>query len=129
MKNRLVLILLVVFLSSSTEIYQFFKIPFLVEHYLKHKEEGDSLSFLTFLEVHYSHHIKYDEDHEEDSKLPFKSCCHLSTGIGITAVEPCTHLPLSIKEVFCIKNEFFLSNSDLLPASCPVSIWQPPKSC
>lgn len=61
------------FVSSSSEFIELSKLPFLVQHYCKHKSEKKSLSLIAFLKLHYSKESKNDNDDNEDSKLPFKT--------------------------------------------------------
>ena len=43
MKKFILIILAVSFLNSSTELHEFFRLPFLVQHYSKHHSEDHSL--------------------------------------------------------------------------------------
>lgn len=126
LKRLLTILLLLIFLTSGTELYQLFKLPFLVEHYLKHKEQDRSISLFDFLALHYKGGIKYDEDYDSDMKLPFKTCCHGESSV-INAVVPQYKTPLPVKVCFVLKNEFYLSNVSYLPSSYLAAIWQPPK--
>lgn len=58
-------------LVLQSPLGQFVKLPLLVEHYIKHKERSD-ISFLTFLEDHYSTNHS-DSDAKEDDSLPFNN--------------------------------------------------------
>lgn len=72
MKRWFSIVLIFVFLCSTTEFYQFLRIPILIEHYLDHKSNNSTLGFIAFLQLHYDHHVK-DADWETDQKLPFLS--------------------------------------------------------
>lgn len=63
---------LVVYLFSSQEVREVFKLPVLVEHFTKHRSLNPEMSFADFFEMHYIHDVK-DGDYKEDKKLPFKS--------------------------------------------------------
>ena len=66
-------------LNVSTEIHQLWKLPFLIQHYLHHQEEDRSLSFITFLKIHYTDKDHpNDNDDKEDNELPFKSVGNIS---------------------------------------------------
>lgn len=73
MKKFILIILAVSFLNSSTELHEFFRLPFLVQHYSKHRSEDHSLSFIDFLKMHYSNNHPDDNDDDDDTELPFKS--------------------------------------------------------
>lgn len=62
--------LLVLYLVSTTELYQLLKIPDLVEHYCEHKALNPEMSLTAFLKTHYNHPVK-DGDYGKDQKLPF----------------------------------------------------------
>ena len=67
--------------SIQTPLGQLFKLPLLIEHYLKHQsKDGDS--FAEFMYEHYkSSHD--DDDSAEDQQLPFKNITFHSIGHAI----------------------------------------------
>lgn len=83
MKGFVTILLLVLLVSLQTPVVQLFKIPVLIEHFLKHKE-STRLSFLGFLEDHYSPGHN-DADQDEDERLPFKRIIFFSFGFAILA--------------------------------------------
>lgn len=81
MKKAATIFLLVLMVSIQTPVGQLFKLPLLIEHYIKHqKQEG--ISLLGFLEDHYASDHK-DADLPEDEKLPFKNITFSSIGYAI----------------------------------------------
>ena len=58
------------YLVSTTELYQLFKIPELVEHYVEHKNLNPEMTLTAFLKTHYDHPVK-DGDYGKDQRLPF----------------------------------------------------------
>lgn len=70
MKKMLSLLLITLYLVSTTELYQLLKIPTLVEHYLEHKAINPDMPMVAFLKTHYDHPTK-DGDYGKDQKLPF----------------------------------------------------------
>ena len=102
MKNAVTIFLLVLMVSIQTPLGQVFKLPLLVEHYLKHqKQNGDSL--INFLENHYESNHR-DADFPEDEQLPFKNIMFYNIGYAI--LNPVVHanvvasLPAGKKVVF-----------------------------
>jgi hypothetical protein len=81
MKKAVTILLLILMVSIQTPVGQLFKLPLLIEHYLKHQKQED-ISFISFLEVHYtSDHM--DADFPEDEQLPFKNITFYSIGYAI----------------------------------------------
>ncbi len=70
MKKLVSILLLILYLVSTTEIYQLLKIPQLVEHYVEHKGLNSEMTFTAFLKTHYDNPAK-DGDYGKDQKLPF----------------------------------------------------------
>lgn len=70
MKKMLSILLITLFLVSTTELYQFLKLPILAEHYLEHKALNPDMNVTAFLVAHYNHPSK-DSDYGKDQKLPF----------------------------------------------------------
>lgn len=102
----------VLVLNSSTEIHQLWKLPFLFQHYLHHRQEDASISFLSFLKIHYTDKDHpNDNDDKDDNELPFKSVgniSHIDTPIidrkiiseenYIAAEKPSTYYPEGIPD-------------------------------
>lgn len=126
-KRFATILLLFLFVTYGTELYQLYKLPFLVQHFIKHKHEDKNLSLIQFLAIHYTHGDVNDKDMQEDMKLPFKTCCHSSV-LTINAVVPQTNTTISIKEIYCLKNEFVECNTQYNPSVLASPIWQPPKN-
>lgn len=70
MKKLISILLLCLYLVSTTELYQLLKIPDLIEHYWEHKALNPEMSLTAFLKTHYDHPVK-DKDYRKDQKLPF----------------------------------------------------------
>lgn len=61
-------------LCGSTELHQFFKLPFLLNHFREHQKETPLISIIEFLRIHYnSGQHSDDNDDNSDKQLPFKS--------------------------------------------------------
>ena len=82
-KKIIVILLSALMLNGTTEIHQLWKLPSLVQHYLHHQNEDPSVSFISFLKIHYTDKDHpNDNDDNEDNELPFKSIgtiSHLDT--------------------------------------------------
>lgn len=123
MKRWLPILLIFIYLCSTTEFYQFLKIPILVEHYLEHKSKNPGLSFYAFLKLHYDHHVK-DGDWETDQKLPFIDTGNYYTSLYTLyskynlKVEP-LNSPERLSKII-VKDEKWMEGE------FNFSIWQPP---
>ena len=98
MKATITIFLLVLLASVQTPLGQLFKLPFLMEHFYKHQNQG-GVSLLDFLKSHYAstHH---DADLPEDNQLPFKSIIDYSIGFAIVPSVIRTNLiPLQARAV------------------------------
>ena len=79
MKKKLVILFLgSVYLFGATDADQLLKLPLLITHYVKHKKENPQTTFNSFLKMHYVDPQPFDEDYQQDMKLPFKTITHLS---------------------------------------------------
>ena len=126
MKKWVSIVLLSLFLVSTTELYQLLKMPVLVEHFLEHKVKNRDITFIDFIKMHYNDPVK-DADYTTDQKLPFVA----------------HSLPLTL--VFTINPEFIIEIKKHIPSDTDKktfsedhlfynkdavnSIWQPPKNC
>ena len=70
MKKMISILLILLYLVSTTELYQLLKIPDLVEHYFEHKKLNPEMPVIAFFKAHYNHPVK-DGDYGKDQKLPF----------------------------------------------------------
>lgn len=64
------ILLLSLYLVSTTELNQLLKLPILIEHYNEHHKLNPDMTVLAFFKAHYDHPAK-DADHNTDRKLPF----------------------------------------------------------
>ena len=70
MKKWVSILLLSLYLLSTTELNQLLKLPVLIEHYVEHKNLNPEMTLLAFFKMHYDHPVK-DADYKTDRKLPF----------------------------------------------------------
>ncbi|MDE3236555.1 MAG: hypothetical protein KGO81_11420 [Bacteroidota bacterium] len=127
MKKVVAIFLFSLYFFGSTEAYQLLKLPLLVKHYIKHKEEDPSINITAFLKLHYNKKMVVDDDFQQDMQLPFKTnnadAC-LVASVSMPA-SPVIFEYVPLPEV---KNEFIMKN-DLQPIH-PLrsAIFQPPKN-
>lgn len=122
MKRALSIVLLSVYVFSSTEMHQLLKVPVLVMHFIEHKQLSGSLTFVEFISVHYSTDVTHDaHDHE----LPFKDFDHCVTVQTIvmpsSKIEIQSHL---VPETKTVHTSFYKPS---IPSSHLSEIWQPPR--
>jgi hypothetical protein len=65
-------IMLWVMILDTTSLYQVFKVPSLISHFVEHKALNNQISFIDFLSMHYWGEDLNDNDDEKDMQLPFK---------------------------------------------------------
>ncbi|SDD01331.1 hypothetical protein [Niabella drilacis] len=123
MRNWIAIGMLSLYLVSSTEAYQFLKIPILVEHFIEHRQEDPGMTLWAFLKMHYDNPVK-DADYQTDQKLPFVSHSGSLTLVftldnGFLVELKKWRVPPS-KPVALYRNVFY--QKDFLS-----SIWQPPR--
>lgn len=81
MKTVISIFILVIMVSIQTPVGQFFKLPLLIEHFIKHQKQN-GVSFIGFLNDHYSSGHT-DNDLPEDNQLPFKNITFHTIGYAI----------------------------------------------
>lgn len=123
MKRIIAFVLITIFLCVNTSIGQLLKIPNLIEHYIEHKNEltPTSISFVDFLELHYSKNA--DNTQEEHQDLPFKTFEIASTVFVL--VNNANFQIQSIKAEITTKQKFFYHQS--FKSHLITTIWLPPK--
>jgi hypothetical protein len=118
------------YLMSVTALYQFVKLPLLIEHYIDHKSIDNNITFRNFLFMHYVLTDDGDGDKSADMKLPFKTCDEWGTSVNLTisflpsifSLEKIQVPFFEVKKTI-IENNFFLTSSFLS------IVWQPPRTC
>ncbi|WP_295801678.1 hypothetical protein [Mucilaginibacter sp.] len=128
MKKFTAILLLTVYLFSTTELHQLLKLPVVFEHFAEHQQKNKNISFLQFLDMHYMHGSPKDKDYGDDMKLPFKTadnCVSMASPVVI----PCL---LNVFESHIVNipvKEMHIPKDELIPSSYLSRVWQPPKSC
>lgn len=128
MKKITAIFFLVVYIFSTTEAHQLFKLPVIFEHYAEHQQENSQITLLEFLDMHYLHGSPKDKDYGRDMQLPFKTTndcvssvlpAFVPTTLQFTLLPP---MEVTTQKVFITKDPFIL-------CSYLANIWQPPKTC
>lgn len=73
MKEKAAILLMAVYLFGATNACQVLKLPLLVTHYLKHKQESPYITLGSFFKMHYIDAQPFDADYTQDMQLPFKT--------------------------------------------------------
>lgn len=107
------------------ELHELSKLPALIDHFQKHKQQQPDLSFLAFVELHYQNPDHHEQDSQTHHKLPFSSHHQLQTCAVQLAFEDhsicinCQLIPLQkISDVVY---------KEPVVVDLTASIWQPPK--
>ena len=103
MKVAAAILFWVLLVAVQTPAGQFFKLPFLVCHYMKH-QLTNGVSVIDFLEDHYATGDQY-ANLPEDEQLPFKSIVLFNIGFAI--------LPDAIRQN---TSAFFLVRKKMIPS-------------
>ncbi|WAC14013.1 hypothetical protein [Dyadobacter pollutisoli] len=64
--------MLTILILDTTSLYQVFKVPSLISHFVEHKALNHDISFMDFLSMHYWGDDLNDNDDDKDMQLPFK---------------------------------------------------------
>lgn len=127
MRRVLAILLLSLYVSSSTECFELLKIPALVEHFYDHKEENQSMTLWSFLCLHYGHGDVNDGDRDKDMKLPYKSADCNNGLTYLTIIPEINYYEIGHHKLLAegkTETDFYISR---LYSSDKGSIWQPPK--
>lgn len=114
-----------IFLGVATELHQLAALPLLVRHFKEHHKSDQALSFLKFLELHYSGNHPDDDDESEDNKLPFKSTANINhTDIPIADFTEPELETLPFRD-----NLLLISYVQGIPCNQSFTIFHPPRCC
>ena len=125
MKKWVSILLLSLYLLSTTELNQLLKLPVLIEHYVEHKNLNPEMTLLAFFKMHYDHPVK-DADYKTDRKLPF--IIHSTLSLDFTLnTDFSFEISGSDYKYFHIQNIPSL-DENLYIKGYLQSIWQPPRA-
>lgn len=120
MKFIVTIFIFVLFAITQTPLGQLLKLPVLIEHFNKHRNQ-DGISFFEFLNYHYSTDHN-DADESEDQELPFKTMDLQNFGFAI--------VPAILKQEFSLSFEVtakVMLNDAYTPQQHLCSIFHPPR--
>jgi hypothetical protein len=127
-KKTTAILFFVIYLFSTTEIYQLLKIPVIFQHFSEHQRENKSISFLAFLDMHYMHGSPMDDDYARDMQLPFKTSENYFSSVSPAFISDQNQI-LPVKPVKITDNKKIISQNLFLLSPFLSAIWQPPKTC
>ena len=120
------IIITLAYLSSFTELHEFFKVANLFAHFIEHREQDETLSFTDFLSLHYGLNSAHGSSSEHEDQLPFKSE-HLSIA-SINLIAPIITETYTEDFSFLVEAYIPVAHYQCIAASeLECSIWQPPK--
>lgn len=125
MKRFFSILLLIGFLSSTTELHELFKLPHLVYHFFEHSSGHSESTLAQFLQIHFSKEYKnQQEDNHDHGCLPFQGEHHHPVQLLHFYTNNNTDFRLtpqnnSVKNLYCRQSS---TSSTYL-----ANIWQPPK--
>jgi hypothetical protein len=96
----------------------------LVHHYLDHKYKDKSTTLKNFFAMHYLHGDVKDDDHQEDSQLPFKS--QINIGISANTIVPIFHHTITPSDRIEL-TPYIICDFEYSGETVFNDIWQPPK--
>lgn len=113
------------YLTTSTELHELFKIPLLFYHFQEHQAKNKELTIFSFLHEHYSGEIPTDTDWQKDSKLPFKTCQNDVSCIQWIETPTMAFQPayISLSE----KSDRYVTHTPHYASAQLNAIWHPPQ--
>ena len=126
MKKVISILLLSLYLISTTEVYELLKIPTLIEHYWEHKKLNPEMTLTAFLKTHYENPVK-DGDYGKDQKLPF--VVHSAPLALIFTVHPNFYFETKSENYRPLQSHKIPSkDEDFCYKGFTGAVWEPPKS-
>lgn len=117
--------MLFLLIGESTSLDQLIKIPKLYAHFIEHKALNPSVSFVSYLSMHYWGEDLNDDDDDKDMQLPFKKYDFHTPGF----------LFVPASKIFAIKTQSWIVKTDFGPEKSQVycnpaldSLFRPPRA-
>ncbi|WP_090655458.1 hypothetical protein [Parafilimonas terrae] len=129
MKKIISILFLLTYLFTTTEFYQFVKLPLLFEHLQAHEAGNKNETLWSFLNEHYLKQVDKNPDAAADMQLPFKEqnpsvAYNISTTV---LIQPQSFFVM--KPVEQTATDFPQYAQSFSPYTFGSNIWQPPKNC
>ena len=113
---------LLLYLGTFTEFHEVLRLPILVGHFIEHRAQLPSMSFLQFMAMHY----KTDTPHDStDMELPFKDCGNSVAAPAFALNNQKVFLPTGTSAQTLV---FFPTYISFVPPSGLSEIFQPPRA-
>ena len=116
-----------IYMLSFSELHQFLRIPVLIQHFVEHRRQDPSISFLDFLNLHYIHQYIVDEDYQRDNQLPFRHVDYCATNITISWECPSNTFVQLPPRIIETKNKFIVYDEEHHSLLSVADIFQPPR--
>jgi len=126
LKKVICIFILHAYLFAATDLKEVLKAEILLEHYFETRQQDASVSFFSFIIMHYITDDHNDKDNDRDVKLPFKSH-HVQSNFT-----PFTYLPprLSFLKIitFSPMRSFLFFNDNDYAVNFYSLVWHPPQA-
>jgi len=130
MKQGVSWVLAILLLAGSflppMETHELYKLHALVRHFEKHRGENPDMSFMEFLDLHYSSTPHHHQDHQTHQELPF-SCNHHHSNIPAPVMAFVVPHITAPKVLIPLHDIGIAEYEVTVPHGVQSSIWQPPK--
>lgn len=128
LRNFSSILFLSIYMLFSMHLIELVKLPLFFSHFMEHKTTSPLMDLSDFFNIHYSDGIVYDDDYEQDMKLPFKSIDSNSFSIAAfcTPLPDYRYLDKTVEPIVADEHIFY---DHIYIASYLSSIWRPPKFC
>jgi len=127
MKRFTGILLIAVYILTSTECRQLLKFPVFIQHFSEHRAQNNRISLWDFMEMHYFGKDQNDSDHDRDMQLPFKS--HENCSAPLSQFIPSNVFTMAFSDPVVATTSFISYERLNFQSSYLSSIWQPPKFC
>lgn len=114
-----------IYAVGATDFNQLLKLPLLVKHYVKHKQENPRMSIGAFIKMHYIDKQPFDADYQQDMQLPFKQ--HDDYCLLLATVLP-KQIVLTQHHVETVSPTYTILNDDFLPSLKFGAVFKPPRA-
>ncbi len=125
LKRISAILFLSVYLLSYAEFYQLLKLPILFEHFREHRQTDQTISFLSFIRIHYFDKTIIDDDYQRDQQLPLRH----SDGCQMIVNHPgeCQQIAIEIIKPNESPRQFSCYKEMNKPQFITFDIFQPPR--